>query len=114
MSDGIKDARNKRLDELEEVPGHIHLTYSVCGVSEDSCGWEGWIIEDLRVDERERQGSAKTEVERREIFVGVLLGNDRKIGKKDHGHQNQNLLKRVETKSTGRVFLPQSFSDRFQ
>jgi formamidopyrimidine-DNA glycosylase len=37
------------LVELREsqvsIPDHVWLSYAVCAVDEDSCGWGGWIIE---------------------------------------------------------------------
>jgi len=28
-------------------PDYVFLVYAVCGVEEDSCGWEGWILESV-------------------------------------------------------------------
>lgn len=28
-----------------EVPDYAWLTYAVCGMTKDACGWGGWIIE---------------------------------------------------------------------
>jgi len=28
-----------------EVPDYVWLTYAVCAVKKDSCGWGGWMIE---------------------------------------------------------------------
>lgn len=28
-----------------ETPDYAWLTYAVCGLTDDSCGWGGWIIE---------------------------------------------------------------------
>jgi hypothetical protein len=30
-----------------EVPDYAWLTYAVCGVTEEACGWGGWIIDSL-------------------------------------------------------------------
>jgi hypothetical protein len=39
----------RALIELREnqvtVPDYVWLSYGVCAVEEDSCGWRGWIIE---------------------------------------------------------------------
>jgi hypothetical protein len=39
----------RRLLETElkdiDVPDYVWLTYAVCGVERDSCGWAGWAIE---------------------------------------------------------------------
>lgn len=39
----------RSLVELREsqvtIPDHVWLSYAVCAVDEDSCGWGGWIIE---------------------------------------------------------------------
>lgn len=34
------------LNEVD-VPDYAWLTYAVCGVTEDACGWNGWILESL-------------------------------------------------------------------
>lgn len=28
-----------------EIPDYVWLTYAVCVLEEDSCGWGGWMIE---------------------------------------------------------------------
>ncbi|HTG32019.1 MAG TPA: hypothetical protein VLB76_03735 [Thermoanaerobaculia bacterium] len=30
-----------------EVPDYAWLTYAVCGVTSDACGWGGWIIDGI-------------------------------------------------------------------
>jgi hypothetical protein len=39
----------RALVELREgqvtVPDYVWLSYAVCAVEEDSCGWRGWVIE---------------------------------------------------------------------
>ncbi len=39
----------RKLIELREeqvtIPDYVWLAYGVCGAEEDSCGWQGWIIE---------------------------------------------------------------------
>ena len=33
--------------EVEE-PALVWVTYAVCGVEKDACGWAGWILEDVK------------------------------------------------------------------
>jgi hypothetical protein len=40
----FKDRLELELQDLER-PDYLWLTYAVCGVEMDSCGWEGWISE---------------------------------------------------------------------
>jgi len=42
------------------VPAEIWLSFAVCGVSHDSCGWAGWIIESV-TDKDGKQLPAATE-----------------------------------------------------
>lgn len=40
----------KQLEQtLEDVqkPDYLWLAYSVCGVANDSCGWEGWVTDGI-------------------------------------------------------------------
>lgn len=30
-----------------DIPQHAWLVYAVCGCEDDSCGWEGWILESV-------------------------------------------------------------------
>ena len=32
-------------NEQVERPSYVWLNYAVCGCEEDSCGWQGWILE---------------------------------------------------------------------
>lgn len=32
-------------EEQVDVPDYVWLSYAVCAVEEDSCAWQGWIIE---------------------------------------------------------------------
>ena len=32
-------------EEQVSIPDHVWLAYAVCAVEDDSCGWQGWIIE---------------------------------------------------------------------
>jgi len=42
------------------VPAEIWLSFAVCGVSHESCGWAGWIIESV-TDKDGKQLSAAME-----------------------------------------------------
>jgi hypothetical protein len=50
----------RTLIELEdtqvEVPDYLWLAYSVCAVSEDSCGWQGWTIESAKKGNENQPG----------------------------------------------------------
>ena len=42
----------ERLELTKEdltLPNEVWVTYSVCGCDEDSCGWEGWVLESVLV-----------------------------------------------------------------
>lgn len=47
----ILPAKYRHLRDLTasdiEQPDYAWLTYAVCGVADDACGWHGWIIEAL-------------------------------------------------------------------
>jgi hypothetical protein len=58
----------RSLIELSEkrliVPDFLWLSYAVCAVQEDSCGWQGWILESVEKGDMESKGtqvSADTE-----------------------------------------------------
>jgi len=52
--------RFKRQLEVElkdvEIPDDLWLTFSVCGVQEESCGWEGWVLECLKLEGKNIEG----------------------------------------------------------
>ncbi len=52
--------RFKHLLEIEKgdiaVPSHVWVTYCVCAINKDSCGWSGWTLEAVFSDP-----NAKTE-----------------------------------------------------
>ena len=37
-------------DQVEQ-PTHAWVSYSVCAVEEDSCGWQGWILDGVFKDD---------------------------------------------------------------
>lgn len=41
-----QDLRDVTARDVEQ-PDYAWLTYAVCGVADDACGWHGWIIEAL-------------------------------------------------------------------
>ncbi len=43
-------------EEQVDVPDYVWLAYAVCAVKEDSCGWQGWIIESAW---RQREGEPR-------------------------------------------------------
>ena len=49
----FKDSLELTLEEVER-PDYLWLTYAVCGVYEDSCGWEGWVPEAIFRETAER------------------------------------------------------------
>lgn len=47
--------------ELRDVdtPDHAWITYAVCGLTPDACGWQGWILESLfKKDAKETNANA--------------------------------------------------------
>ena len=40
----FKEQLEKGIDDVKS-PDYIYLVYSVCCTEEDSCGWEGWMLE---------------------------------------------------------------------
>jgi hypothetical protein len=50
----------KHLIEIEKMdvvtPSHLWLTYCVCAVKPESCGWGGWTIEAVFSDPYAKQG----------------------------------------------------------
>ena len=42
------------------LPSEVWLTYAVCGLYQESCGWTGWIIESV-IDNKGKQLSAANE-----------------------------------------------------
>lgn len=50
-------------DDQVTVPDFVWLSYAVCAVEEDSCGWRGWIIESAwkGVGKNRQQVEADTE-----------------------------------------------------
>jgi hypothetical protein len=53
-----RDLREVTARDVEQ-PDYAWLTYAVCGVTEDACGWRGWILEALfkRTEERYPTGT---------------------------------------------------------
>jgi hypothetical protein len=41
-----------------EVPDYVWLSYAVCGVTKDACGWGGWMIEGAFKRTGRREASA--------------------------------------------------------
>jgi len=37
------------------LPSEAWVVYAVCGIEQDSCGWEGWIIESITSDENNEE-----------------------------------------------------------
>ena len=52
----------QRLLETEladvEIPDYVWLTYAVCGLTPDACGWGGWMIEGAFKLTGQREASA--------------------------------------------------------
>ena len=42
----FKDLLEKKKGSVEPFEG-AWITWAVCGCEDDSCGWEGWILEDV-------------------------------------------------------------------
>ncbi|MEM0967246.1 MAG: hypothetical protein AAGJ81_13960 [Verrucomicrobiota bacterium] len=42
----FKEKLEKEISDVECFEG-AWITWAVCGCSEDACGWEGWILEDV-------------------------------------------------------------------
>ncbi len=38
-----------------DIPRHSWLVYAVCGCEEDSCGWEGWILESVTKTDQDKE-----------------------------------------------------------
>ncbi len=48
----FRKLRNIKEKDLKIKPEQAWITFCVCGVTETSCGWTGWILEDLFVERR--------------------------------------------------------------
>lgn len=48
----FKERLELELEDLER-PDYLWLTYAVCGVEKESCGWEGWITEAIYIQTEE-------------------------------------------------------------
>lgn len=44
LPDSLKHLRQLKIQDLD-TPDEAWLTYSVCACEDDSCGWQGWIVE---------------------------------------------------------------------
>lgn len=54
----FKERLELELKDLER-PDYLWLTYAVCGVEKESCGWEGWIVESVTTKAEEDQPTGK-------------------------------------------------------
>jgi hypothetical protein len=67
----------RALIELTEgqvtVPDFVYLSYGVCAVEEDSCGWVGWIIEDTTKRTGDREVTVEADTEQRCPMCGKLV-----------------------------------------
>jgi len=69
--------RFRALVELREnqvtVPDYIWLSYAVCAVDEDSCGWGGWIIESAWKNVEGKAHAVDADADQRCPCCGKLL-----------------------------------------
>jgi hypothetical protein len=50
-------------EEQVNVPDYVWLSYAVCATEDDSCGWQGWIIESARKVLGDRQREIEVEAD---------------------------------------------------
>jgi len=65
------ELREKQVD----VPDYVWLAYAVCATEEDSCGWQGWIIESAWKQRKGNQADSEVKADAEQLCpdCGKLL-----------------------------------------